>query len=224
MRLAALLLLPLLAGCLDFERIVLTVDARKGARTVVSELRSEGLHHSGVKGCGDVAGCLAALRLVVCKDVQDDAAHPDDFARVELREDGTVDVVATSRRTWDEVEALSAKEGGLLGVWTARAGKDEVRRPTWAFTYEDGALDTTVLRGRFEHLRYQLDRDEGMDTWMLRSARGTLRVTADIAATKDDPTPEAELRWAAKVPGLAEALRTTPVTCTGAEAAAADHG
>lgn len=218
MRVAPLLLLPVLTGCLDYERIVLTMDARRGAQTVVSELRSEGMHHKQVKGCADVASCRAQLREVACDEI-DEGAQPADLARVDLREDGTVDLVSTTTRTWGELEAKALADGGLAAVWEARAGKEEERRPTFAFVSDEEILKVAVVRGRFDHLAHHLEQGKDLDTWLLRSRRGTLRITAELRDAADQPTPDAELRWVAKVPGLAEALRATPVSCTGAEAA-----
>ena len=218
MRRTAILLLPLLGGCLDYERVVLTLDVRRGAQTVASEMRSEGMHHSAVRDCADSASCLAELRRLACKEPGNADAKPEDLAHVELREDGTVDLVLSTRRSWDEVAALAEKEGGLVGVWTARGGK-EAPRPAYGFVYDDAVLDVAVLHGRFDHLRHRLDSEKSLDTWLLRSGHGTLRATVDISAADDEPTPDAALHWVAKVPGLAEALRATPVSCTGAEAA-----
>lgn len=200
-------LLPLLAGCVEADRLVLDadIDARRGEVDV--EYRVEGVWHEQVGTCETVATCAGAVGEMV------------DDLRKGLTEDGARDLEAGARLRGEELDLVTRFTADLdnaalfdevdelvLVDWSRgdRPGRRAVLVEAPAPGSFDGGELSVEVTGKHERIAVAAGKEAGRTLYLMRKGRSHATLTWDFTGT--DKAARADRTWPARTEGLDAAL------------------
>ena len=110
---------------------------------------------------------------------------------------------------WDDAAMEDWREDGVVS-WSRRPGRQGEGPVAFAMEVPDTpGFQAEILRGRFDQVDVADLGKRGGHVWILRSARGTFRLTMGL----EEQQPTAASRWPETIPGLIESLHDEPIAC-----------